>query len=81
MRVIAVIFGGLLFIGGAVLVVVADQQRVDALDEARTAVVRTQAELDATREVNLGLAEELTSLRSRLAEQETELADDTGFLP
>ncbi|OAN37556.1 hypothetical protein [Microbacterium sp. H83] len=81
MRGVAVVTGGLLLIGGAVLVVVADQQRVDALAEARAAVVEVQETLDATRVANYALAEELTALRTRIAEQDAQLSDATGFLP
>ncbi|WP_341956529.1 hypothetical protein [Microbacterium sp. LWH13-1.2] len=81
MRGLAVVTGGLLLIGGTVLVVVADQQRVDSLAEARAAVVRAEAQLDATRDANYLLAEQLTALRAVIAEQETQLADTTGFLP
>ncbi|WP_314428232.1 hypothetical protein [uncultured Microbacterium sp.] len=80
MRGVAVVCGGLLVVGGAVLVAVADQQRVDALDEARAAVVDARERLDAAREVNLVLAERLTDLRSLISEQDAQLADDTGFL-
>ena len=80
MRGVAVFFGGLLVIGGAVLVAVADQQRVDALDDARAAVIEARDDLDAAREVNLVLAERLTDLRSRISEQDARLSDDTGFL-
>lgn len=80
MRGAAVVFGGLLVIGGAVLVAVADQQRVDALGDARAAVVEARERLDAAREANLMLAEELTGLRSRIAAQDELLTDDTGFL-
>lgn len=81
MRGIAVVAGGLLLIGGSVLVVVADQQRVDALAEAKAAVVRAEESLEATRDANYQYAEQLTSLRSALAAQETLLSDTTGFLP
>lgn len=81
MRGIAVVAGGLLLIGGSVLVVVADQQRVDALAEAKAAVVRAEESLEATRDANYQCAEQLTSLRSALAAQETLLSDTTGFLP
>lgn len=81
MRGLAVVTGGLLLIGGTVLVMVADQQRVDALAEARAAVVQAEEQLDATRDANYLLAEQLTSLRTAIAEQETQLADTTGFLP
>ncbi|MCI1017203.1 hypothetical protein HWD99_01055 [Microbacterium sp. C5A9] len=67
-------------IGGAVLVVVADQQRVDALGDARSAVVEAREQLDAAREVNLVLAEKLTELRARISAQDAQLSDDTGFL-
>lgn len=81
MRGLAVVTGGLLLIGGTVLVVVADQQRVDSLAEARAAVVQAEEQLDATRDANYLLAEQLTALRTAIAEQETQLADTTGFLP
>ncbi|MGJ0390905.1 hypothetical protein [Microbacterium sp. CGR1] len=81
MRGLAVVTGGLLLIGGTVLVVVADQQRVDSLAEARAAVVQAEEQLDATRDANYLLAEKLTVLRTAIAEQETQLADTTGFLP
>ncbi|WP_241794389.1 hypothetical protein [Microbacterium sp. C5A9] len=80
MRGVAVVCGGLLVIGGAVLVVVADQQRVDALGDARSAVVEAREQLDAAREVNLVLAEKLTELRARISAQDAQLSDDTGFL-
>lgn len=80
MRGVAVVFGGLLVVGGAVLVAVADQQRVDALDDARAAVIEARENLDAAREVNLVLAERLTELRSRISEQDAQLSDDAGFL-
>lgn len=81
MRGIAVVTGGLLLIGGAVLVAVADQQRVDALAEAKAAVVQVQETLDATRDANYALAEDLTALRSLVADQNAQLSDATGFLP
>lgn len=80
MRGTAVVVGGLLVVGGAVLVVVADQQRVDALDDARAAVTEIREKLDAARDANLVLAEKLTDLRSHIAEQDAQLSDDTGFL-
>lgn len=81
MRGVAVVTGGLLLIGGAVLVVVADQQRIDALEEARAAVVDVRETLDTARAANYALAEDLTALRSLIAQQDAQLADATGFLP
>ena len=81
MRGLAVVTGGLLLIGGTVLVVVADQQRVAALAEVRVAVVQAEEDLQATRDANYLLAERLTELRSTIAAQETLLSDTTGFLP
>lgn len=81
MRAVAVVAGGLLLLGGTVLVAVADQQRVDALDEARAAVVEAEERLDVARDANLRLAEKLTALRAAIAEQETLLSDTSGFLP
>lgn len=81
MRGVAVVAGGLLLLGGTVLIAVADQQRVDALAEARAAVIQAEERLELAREVNLRLAEQLTALRTTIAEQETLLADTSGFLP
>ncbi|AKV87557.1 hypothetical protein BMW26_03130 [Microbacterium sp. 1.5R] len=81
MRGVAVVAGGLLLLGGTVLIAVADQQRVDALAEARAAVVQAEERLELAREVNLRLAEQLTALRTTIAEQETLLTDTSGFLP
>ncbi|WP_394195236.1 hypothetical protein [Microbacterium foliorum] len=81
MRGVAVVAGGLLLLGGTVLIAVADQQRMDALAEARAAVVQAEERLELAREVNLRLAEQLTALRTTIAEQETLLTDTSGFLP
>lgn len=81
MKGVAVVTGGLLLVGGAVLIAVADQQRVDALDAARAAVVQAEERLDDAREANLRLAGELTALRATIAEQEELLSDSSGFLP
>lgn len=81
MRGVAVVAGGLLLLGGTVLIAVADQQRVDALAEARAAVVQAEERLELAREVNLRLAEQLTALRTTIAEQDTLLTDTSGFLP
>lgn len=81
MRGVAVVAGGLLLLGGTVLIAVADQQRVDALAEARAAVVQAEEQLDVAREANFRLAEQLTALRTTIDEQETLLSDTTGFLP
>lgn len=81
MRAVAVVTGGLLLFGGTVLIAVADQQRVDALAEARAAVVQAEERLDVAREANFRLAGQLTALRTTIAEQETLLSDTSGFLP
>ncbi|KIP95004.1 MULTISPECIES: hypothetical protein [unclassified Microbacterium] len=81
MRGVAVVAGGLLLLGGTVLIAVADQQRVEALAEARAAVVEAEERLDAAHEVNLRLAGQLTTLRTAIAEQETLLSDTSGLLP
>ncbi|MFF5625370.1 hypothetical protein ACFY5A_08385 [Microbacterium sp. NPDC012755] len=80
MRSIAVVVGGLLVIGGGVLVVSADQQRVAALQEAKTAVEDARGEVAELRTANHGLSEKLAALRSRIAEQDAQLSDVTGFL-
>jgi hypothetical protein len=81
MRAAALVVGGLLLLGGVAMVTVADQERVRARDDARAAVATAQQLLDATHEANARLAETLTTLRSRVAEQETQLSDTTGLLP
>ncbi|MEV7798980.1 hypothetical protein AB0O14_07810 [Microbacterium foliorum] len=81
MRAVAVVAGGLLLLGGTVLIAVADQQRVEALDEAKAAVVEAEERLDVARDANLRLAEKLTALRTAIAEQETLLSDTSGLLP
>jgi septal ring factor EnvC (AmiA/AmiB activator) len=80
MRGVAVALGALLLIGGAVVVVVADQERVASLNQVRAAVEQVEGRLNAAKEVNYGLAEQLTMLRSRIAEQDQQLTDTTGFL-
>lgn len=37
-------------------------------------------DLEAAKQANYGLAEQLTALRSQIAEQEKQLSDTTGFL-
>ena len=81
MRAVAVVAGGLLLLGGTLLIAVADQQRVDARDEARAAVVEAEERRDVAREANLRLAERLVALRTAIAEQETLLSDTSGLLP
>ncbi|WP_217182727.1 hypothetical protein [Streptomyces sp. AC495_CC817] len=80
MRAVAVIVGGLLLIGGAALVVSADQQRVHAIEQAHAAVDEAQRMLDAKKAANLELAETLTTLRSQIAAQDAQLSDTTGLL-
>lgn len=81
MRAVALIVGGLLLVGGAVVVVSADQQRAQAVSDAKTAVAEARQLLDAKKETNLRLAQTLTELRSRIAEQDAQLSDTTGLLP
>lgn len=80
MRNLAVVVGGLLLVGGAVAVVVADQERASAVAEVKAQIQQVEQELDASRGENLQLAEKLTALRSQIAEQDAKLADTTGFL-
>ncbi|WP_101847378.1 hypothetical protein [Zhihengliuella sp. ISTPL4] len=81
MRSLAVVIGGILLLGGAALVAVADQQRAADLAAVRAEIDRIEQVLDESQAANLALAERLTELRSRIAEQDTELSDTTGFLP
>lgn len=80
MRNLAVVVGGLLLVGGAAIVVVADQERAAAVAEVKAQIEQVEQELDASRGENLRLAEQLTALRSQIAEQDAKLADTTGFL-
>ena len=80
MRNLAVVVGSLLLVGGAVVVMVADQERASAVAEVKAQIEQVEQELDASRGENLRLAEQLTALRSQIAEQDAKLADTTGFL-
>ncbi|WP_460802598.1 hypothetical protein [Microbacterium sp. GXF6406] len=80
MRVLALGVGALLVLGGSVAVVLADQQRELAVEQARDEVQRLQSERDAERAANLTRTERLADLRVAIAAQEDQLADTTGFL-
>lgn len=80
MRNLAVVVGSLLLVGGAVLVVVADQERASAVAAVKAEIERVEEQLDDSRGENLALAEKLTSLRAQIADQDAKLADTTGFL-
>lgn len=80
MRVVAVVVGGLLVIGGATVVVLADQQRAAQVAALHAQIERIEDRLDDADADNLRLAEQLTALRSQIAEQENSLADISGFL-
>lgn len=80
MRNLAVVVGSLLLVGGAVLVVVADQERASAVAAVKAEIERVEEQLDDSRGENLALAEKLTALRAQIADQDAKLADTTGFL-
>ncbi|MGN7966766.1 hypothetical protein ACTJKK_11870 [Microbacterium sp. 22179] len=80
MRGVAVVVGGLLLIGGATIVVLADQQRAAEVAQLQERVEQTTERLDDIGDDNLGLAARLTALRSQIAEQDAELTDTTGFM-
>jgi uncharacterized protein YaaQ len=80
MRRLAVIVGGVLLLGGTTLVVIADQERVAAVEAVKAEIARVETALAASRGENLELAAQLTALRSQIAEQDAKLADTTGFL-
>lgn len=80
MRNLAVAVGCLLLLGGVALVAIADQERAASIAAVKAEIVRVERALDASRGQNLELAEELTALRSKIAEQDAEIADTTGFL-
>ncbi|MFJ6548939.1 MULTISPECIES: hypothetical protein [unclassified Microbacterium] len=81
MRSLAVVVGGILLLGGAVLLGVADQERAAGVAAVRAEIARIEQVLEESQTENLELAERLTALRSRIAEQDDELSDTTGFLP
>lgn len=80
MRIFALGLGGLLLLGGGALVVLADQERQAAVEQADHAVTVLEQRLELEREANLADAETLTALRSAIAEQEAQLASAEGFL-
>lgn len=59
---------------------VADQERHAAVEQARQIAANTEQRLQDARAVNLRLAEQLTTLRSEVAELDELLSDEKGFL-
>ncbi|WP_149084426.1 MULTISPECIES: hypothetical protein [Microbacterium] len=80
MRGLAVTVGGILLLGGAALVVVADQARAGDVAAVKAEIARIEQMLEESQSENLALAERLTDLRLRIAAQDAELSDTTGFL-
>jgi septal ring factor EnvC (AmiA/AmiB activator) len=72
--------GGALLIAGASAIALADQQRVDAVEQARAQVERAEERLASAREDERELADQLATLNETIAEQDEELADTEGFL-
>ena len=81
MRSLAVVVGGILLLGGAALLVVADQERAAGVAAVKAEIARIEQVLAESQAENLELVERLTALRSRIAAQDAELNDTTGFLP
>ncbi|KAB1889667.1 hypothetical protein F6W69_16620 [Microbacterium oxydans] len=81
MRGLAVAVGCLLLVGGITVVAIADQERLESIAAVKAEIVRIERALETTRGDNRELAEQLTALRSQLAEQDAQIADTTGFLP
>ncbi|WP_336502831.1 hypothetical protein [Microbacterium paraoxydans] len=81
MRNLAVVVGGILLLGGAALLVMADQERAADVVAVKAEIARIEDVLEESQTENLALAERLTELRSRIAEQDADLSDTTGFLP
>ena len=81
MRGVAVAVGGLLLVGGAAIVVLADQQRVAEITHLQQQIDQVDARLDDARNENLRLAERLTTLRTQIDDDDAALGDTTGFLP
>lgn len=80
MRILALALGALLLVGGGALVVLADQEREATLEQMQQNVAVLDANLERARTENLQRAEQLTSLRSAIAEQRAQLADTDEFL-
>ncbi|GAB3601645.1 hypothetical protein [Microbacterium tumbae] len=80
MRVFAFVLGGLLLIAGASAVVIADQEREAAVEQARADLLEQQQRLAGAIEDNRVLAGTLSALRETIAEQGERLADTEGFL-
>ncbi|MGM7669172.1 hypothetical protein [Microbacterium sp. A93] len=80
MRIFTLGLGGLLLLSGVVLVVLADQEREVALEQATRNVVVLEQSLERARAMNLTHAETLTTLRSAIADEQAQLADTEGFL-
>jgi energy-converting hydrogenase A subunit M len=80
MRGVAVVVGGLLVIGGATVVVLADQQRAAEVAQLHERVEQATERLDDIGDDNLSLAARLTALRSQIAEQDAALTDTAGFM-
>ncbi|MFF7291475.1 hypothetical protein ACFY9N_02970 [Microbacterium sp. NPDC008134] len=80
MRGVAVVVGGLLVIGGATVVVLADQQRAAEVAQLHERVEQATERLDDIGDENLSLAAQLTALRSQIAEQDAALTDTAGFM-
>ena len=80
MRILALALGALLLVGGGALVVLADQEREATLEQMQQNVAVLDANLERARTENLQRAEQLTALRSAIAEQRAQLADTDEFL-
>lgn len=80
MRIVALALGGLLLLGGGALVVLADQQRQSAVQEAELHIHQLEQALEDEQAANFSRASVLAELRSAIAEQEKQLADTEGFL-
>ena len=72
--------GGALLIAGASAIALADQQRVDAVEQARAQVERAEERLATARADERELTDQLATLNATIAEQDEELADTEGFL-
>lgn len=81
MRGWVITIGTLLLVGGAALVVAADQQRAAQVAEVENRVEIVSERLEQISDDNMDLARQLTRLRSQIAIQDGRIADTTGFLP
>lgn len=80
MRVVAIVLGCLLLVGGGAVVAIADHERQTVLEQLDQRLEKAEQRLADAEQLNVGIAETLTGLRSTIADQDSQLSDATGFI-